>query len=293
MSMNPSISGGFAQDYIDKLDAALKDAENRLRINNAYYNGAAFAYNEAKIWEGKLERYWNNIKTTGELAINISRELDKLNQQIICVCDNAAGYHEAIKILVCCVKEVACDLEFMSNELVKLCTRIDCVKSKDPVLDTSKSILKCLYEFKTKLETTLKSALEALKAALALLRSAALILDEKKALRDYIDELPLTGTGTLKFNETPSNLNEECKPITDTPTDECIVVYLPPCEVPAKVLPKIEPDKFKVEFETAKAKSDIIYMELEKARKVRDGALTKRDAAIKALADAKAAKICK
>jgi len=301
MSKNPNISGGLAQNYIDDLEQALKDAENILKVNNAYYNSAAFAFNEAKAWEDKLKRYWDNIRRTDELAQAIIDEMNKLDQQTVCVCDNATGYRDAVKILLCCVKDIATMLEGMSDELTDLMTRIDCVRSKDPVLDTSKSILKCLMDFKGKLDAALKSSLDALKACLALLRAAGIMLDEKKALRSYIDWLQETGQVRDRndFTEVPSELDENCQ-TPQSGDSPCPEIGNPlPCTPPLKAPMSLEINcsayytSSRDDYGAAESIRINFKKKLDLAQKVRDGAASKRDAAIKALNDAKTAKQCK
>lgn len=302
MSKLNSFAGGNAQSYLEHLERELKCAENDLKVANAYYNSAKVELDEAQAWEDKLKRYWDAIQKTDTLAAAIIAEMFKLDSQSKCVEDNASGYHSAVKIMLCCIKDVAENLEAMYDSLADLFVRIDCIRSKDPSLDWSKSILKCLAEFKAKVDAALKSAIEALKAALALLKLAHLVLSEKKALRNYIDWLQKKGQVDTAPNADslppgPSN----CFPPDDAGSTPCEVDILPDdlCagKTPNCMGLKIKTSTFYKESEadylTAKNKKDHYKNEVNKAQTVRDGASAKRDSAIRALADAKAAKQCK
>ena len=295
---------GFSQGYIDRLVEAQKDAEGKLKEMNAYYSSASAAFNDAKTWEDKIKIYWDNIKNTEDLADTIIADLEKLDIQVECVCSNASGYVEAVKILVCCVKEVGGGLEMLNDDFRDLMTRIDCVKSKEPSLDSSKSILKCLDEYRIKLEAALASALEALKVALELLKCANLILDEKRGLQSFITYLwevaGLPDRDKLKGGEPPTDcMDSNCYP---GPKEDagCIVIYRSPCElIGDKEVPtlEIECGKYytdtRLQNEAAKQIRQDMEEKRKKAQMVKDSAQAKYDAASRALADAKAAKECK
>ncbi len=81
------------------------------------------------------------LKKPGNLATRLTAELTKLDIQTNRATGNAKGNRDAVLILLCSVKEIATILEHMSAQLTDLWRRIECVTSKDPVLDFSKSIL--------------------------------------------------------------------------------------------------------------------------------------------------------
>lgn len=305
MSTLPIKKESLAQVYIDGLEIKLKAAENKLREMNAYYQGALNAYNEAKTWEDRIKKYWDSIQSTEDLADIVIADLDKLSNQIACVCHNAGKYTEAVQVLICCVKDVGVVLEGITIEMRDLMARIDCAKSKEPALDSSKSILKCLEDYRAKLDAALKQTLETLKLALALLKTAQLVLNEKRGLEDFAIYLWNKGVGKPR-NENypdPSLVDSDCyfEPAPDEPTaGNCPPIqYKKPCGRPANcegVYLEIESRAYYTttsgEFDSARTSRQDVEVILHQAQQVRDGAQANRDSAFKALTDAKKAKEC-
>lgn len=302
---------GLAHEYIKHLEDELKKAENNLKINTAYYNSAASAFNDISIWRDKLKRYFDNIKETGNLATRLTAELTKLDIQTNRAAGNAKGNRDAVLILLCSIKEIAIILEEMSGQLTDLWRRIECVTSKDPVLDFSKSILKYLTEFKSKLDATLAAALSTLNLTLALLKSARLLLDEKRAVQSYTTWLWEVGgmhdSSVLPNGGMPiqQNVNAECWGTADQKS-KCEVSYESPCGNPAIVRPSIDiknSDYYtRTELQlngtgpldpnSAENKWKQMQQEKDKAQGILDSTLAKKEAANKALNEAKNAKKC-
>ena len=305
MSTVPLTKESLAQVYIDGLENKLKDAENRLREMNAYYQSALNAYNEAKTWEDKIKIYWENIQRTEDLADVVVADLEKLTNQIDCVCYNADQYTQAVRVLICCVKDTGLVLEYITTEMRDLMARIDCVKSKEPALDSSKSILKCLDDYRTKLDAALKQTLETLKLALNLLKTAQLVLNEKRGLEDFIAYLWVNGGGRAAAENVPpaTEVDSDCFYVPDDtePTaGSCPPIeYTKPCQPPAEskgVTLAIEQHTYYVntgtQFSSARETRQAVEDQLHQAQQIRDGAQAKRDSVFKALADAKKAKEC-
>ncbi|HNE27643.1 MAG: hypothetical protein U0U46_15620 [Saprospiraceae bacterium] len=305
MSTVPLTKESLAQVYIDGLEDKLKEAENKLREMNAYYQSALNAYNEAKTWEDKITIYWVNIMRTEDLADTVVADLEKLTNQIECVCFNADQYTQAVRVLICCVKDVGLVLEYTTTEMRDLMARIDCVKSKEPALDASKSILKCLDDYRTKLDAALKQTLETLKLALGLLKTAQLVLNEKRGLDDFIAYLWVNGGGRqVAENEPPlAEVDDDCfyEPDDSEPTaGSCPPIqYNKPCQPPSDckgVTLEIEQRTYYIntseQYGSARETRQTVEEQLHQAQQVRDGAQAKRDSVFKALADAKKAKEC-
>lgn len=302
---------GLAHEYIKHLEDELKKAENNLKINTAYYNSAASAYNDITIWRDKLKRYFDNIKETNNLATRLTAELTKLDIQTNRAAGNAQGNRDAVLILLCSVKEIAMVLEEMSGQLTDLWRRIECVTSKDPVLDFSKSVLKILSEFKAKLEATLTAALSTLNLTLALLKSARLLLDEKRAVQSYTTWLWEVGgvvdTTALQNGGMPmqQNVDAECWGTADQKS-MCEVSYESPCGNTTVVPPKIDIKGSEyyirtecqlngtspIDPDSAENKWKKMQQEKDKAQGILDSTLAKKEAANKALNEAKNAKKC-
>lgn len=305
MSTLPLNKQSLAQVYIDGLEAKLKAAENRLREMNAYYQGALGAYTEAKTWEDKIKKYWENIQRTEDLADAVVADLDKLTNQIDCVCHNASQYVQAVQILICCVKDTGIVLEGITIEMRDLMARIDCGKSKEPALDSSKSILKCLEDYRTKLDAALKQTLETLRLALSLLKTAQLVLNEKRGLEDFIAYLWTNGGGRTKLENEPdpSVVDSDCyyEPTESDPTaGNCPPIHSDkPCDAPneckdvtLEIEQRLYYQRTCEQNDAAREERQKMEQQLHDAQQVRDGAQSKRDSAFKALADAKKAKEC-
>ena len=302
---------GLAHEYIKHLEEELRNAENNLKINTAYYNSAASAFNDISIWRDKLKRYFENIKETGNLATRLTAELTKLDIQTNRATGNARGNRDAVLILLCSVKEIATILEQMSAQLTDLWRRIECVTSKDPVLDFSKSILKCLSDFKSKLDATLAAALSTLNLTLALLKSARLLFDEKRAVQSYTTWLWEVGgvhdTTALPNGGMPItlHLNGDCWGTPDQKS-QCEVAYESPCGNPDVPRPTIDIKNSSYYLNTelqlngasatdpnsAENKWIKMQKEKDKAQGILDSTLAKKEAASKALNEAKNAKKC-
>jgi len=127
------------------------------------------------------------------------------------------------------------------------------------------------------------------------------MLDEIKAVRSYLDWLQEVGQVRDRndFTEVPSELDENCEP-PQSSEPSCPEIGNPlPCTPPLKAPISLEINcstyytSSRDDYGAAESIRLNFRKKLDLAQKVRDGAASKRDAALKALNDAKTAKQCK
>ena len=164
---NTNNGPGLSQTYIEQLTLELTDAEN---CYNEYHKAAQKAkaeYIRAKDWENCLKSFLDKLKSTYGMVSALDIEIESFIIHAKKVCETLGYAKEATNILIICMRCLSKQNEELKKSTKDLLDIIDCLN--DPILDTNVSIMKCLADFKTKVDAGVVANLAAIKELLNLM----------------------------------------------------------------------------------------------------------------------------
>ncbi|GJM34469.1 MAG: hypothetical protein DHS20C18_34700 [Saprospiraceae bacterium] len=168
-----ALSPDSSQDYIDRLEAMLAEAERNLTQTSRRESGYQKNYDDAKKWKEALHTYLTNIVTTFELARNAKDLLNSMKVNATCVGQNLDWTVISIEKLVQFVKEAAEETDQLRAMKKHLMDQIACLNS--PVLTTNppgNSLMNLLKDLQQKTSEALVYWLNAITKVLDVLKIA-------------------------------------------------------------------------------------------------------------------------
>lgn len=131
--MPENIIANLSQEYIDHLNTETLKAENRLKEESKKYEVKSNQFTDATNWKDAIDAYWKKVKMSEDIAEEVFISIGNIRGQAAKVNANIEYTLDAIKLLVCNVREVSSVLEKMTEEYHTLKSKID----KDVARDSS------------------------------------------------------------------------------------------------------------------------------------------------------------
>lgn len=170
----PEESSSPSQHYIDRLKADLEEAKRCLDEAGAQAARAKAEYLDAEGWRNLLDAYYNRLEKTLAIAADVITLLNNTKNQASTVCSNIKCTVQALQLLTVDVKATSEATESLKQLIKNLLDRVD--ELNGPVLDPNTSILKCIMELKKAVDEALSANLNAIAAALEVLRLLHVLL---------------------------------------------------------------------------------------------------------------------
>lgn len=129
--MSEIIIANLSQEYIDHLKSETLKAENRLKEETKEYEVKSNQFVDATNWKTAIDAYWTKVKKSEEIAEEVFISIHNILVQASKVNANIEYTLDAIKLLVCNVREISRVLEQMTDEYHTLKSQIDKVVARD------------------------------------------------------------------------------------------------------------------------------------------------------------------